>query len=122
VGGFVPAMKGKPLFSSDQIVNISDLQRKWRSVVEPKLHEMPFLMMFSGSEPRATILSYDNFKKLWEKVTEAAELELKLELLCRILENEKGGQALVPLAEVIKKAGITAEDLEAAPDVDLEND
>ena len=29
---------------------------------------------------------------------------------------------MVPLAEVIKKAGITAEDLEAAPDVDLEND
>jgi len=118
----VPVMNDKPLFSSDQIVNISDLQRKWRTVVEPKLHEMPFLMMFSGSEPRATILSYDRFQQLWQKVAAAAELELKLELLCRILENEKDGQAAVPLAEVIKKAGITAADLEAAPDVDLENE
>lgn len=33
----------KPLFSSDQIVNVSEVQRKWKSVVEPKLKKEPLL-------------------------------------------------------------------------------
>jgi hypothetical protein len=120
--GHVLAMKDKPLFSNDQIVNITDIQRKWRSVVEPKLKKLPFLMMFSGSEPKATILSYKRFEELWKKVKEASELQLKIELLYRILESEKNEKTTISLADVISKAGITAEDLEAAPDVELEND
>ncbi|MBO8129156.1 MAG: hypothetical protein H0Z39_08165 [Peptococcaceae bacterium] len=122
MGGYISIMKNKPLFSSEQIINISDLQRKWRSVVEPKLNKLPFLMMFSGSELKATILSYDKFEELWEKVNEAAELQLKMELLYRIFEKEKSGKAPVSLADVVLKTDITAEELEAAPDVELETD
>lgn len=111
----------KPLFSSNQIISVSDVQRKWRSVVEPKLDELPFLMMFSGSEPKATILSYKNFEELWQKVHEASELQIKLELLSRAIEMEKNEKPLVSLAEVVAKTGITAQDLEEAPDVELDN-
>lgn len=120
--GYIPTMKNKPLFSREQIVNISDLQRKWRSVIEPKLNNLPFLMMFSGSEPKATILSYDKFEELWEKVNEASELQLKIELLYRIFENQKSSEAPVSLTDVVLKTDITAEELEAAPDVELETD
>jgi hypothetical protein len=122
VGGYVFEMNKKPLFSSDQIISMSDIQRKWRSVIEPKLNKLPFLMMFSGSEPKATILSYDRFEELWEKVKEASEIELKMELLCRIIENEKSNKDYVSFADVVSKANITVEDLEDAPDVELEND
>lgn len=118
--GNAQAMKDKPLFSSDQIVNVTDLQRKWRKTVEPKLKTMPFLMLFSGSEPKAAILDYEEFERFWKKANEASELRLELELLYRILENEKTGEPLVPLVEVVSKTNITAEDLEAAPDVELE--
>lgn len=120
--GYIPTMKNKPLFSREQIVNISDLQRKWRSVIEPKLNNLPFLMMFSGSEPKATILSCDKFEELWEKVNEASELQLKIELLYRIFENQKSSKAPVSLTDVVLKTDITAEELEAAPDVELETD
>lgn len=120
--GSVLIMNKKPLFSSDQIINMSDLQRKWRSAVEPKLNQFPFLMMLSGSEPRATILSYEKFEELWQKVNEASELELKMELLCRIIENEKENKTTIPFADVVAKTDITAEDLEGAPDVQLEDE
>lgn len=120
MGGYVQIMKNKPLFSSDQIVNITDLQRKWRKVIEPKLNKLPFLMMFSGSEPKAAILSYEKFEELWEKVSEASELQLKLELLYRIFESERSGKPTVSLVDVVSKTDITAQELEAAPDVELE--
>jgi hypothetical protein len=122
MGGYVFQMNKKPLFSSDQIISISDIQRKWRSVIEPKLSKFPFLMMFSGMEPKATILSYDSFEELWEKVKEASEIELKMELLCRMIENVKNNREYISFADVVSKANITAEDLEDVPDVKLETD
>jgi hypothetical protein len=112
----------KPLFSSDQIVNVSDVQRRWKSVVEPKLENDPFVMMFSGSEPKATILSYDNFEELWQKVNEATELQLKLELAYRIIEQNVTKSPLLSLEEVVSQAGITLEDLEETPDVEIDAD
>ncbi|HHV08040.1 MAG TPA: hypothetical protein GXX69_07480 [Firmicutes bacterium] len=112
----------KPLFSSDQIVNVSEVQRKWKSVVEPKLNELPFVMMFSGSEPKATILSYDNFEELWQKVNETAELQLKLELAYRIIEQEVTKSPLLSLADVVSQTDLTAEDLAEAPDVEIDAD
>lgn len=112
----------KPLFSSDQIVNVSEVQRKWKSVVEPKLKKEPFVMMFSGSEPKATILSYDNFEELWQNVNEATELRLKLELAYRIIEQEAIKSPLLSLEDVVSQANITLEDLEEAPDVEIDAD
>jgi hypothetical protein len=77
-------------------------------------------MMFSGSEPKAAILSYEKFEELWEKVSEASELQLKLELLYRIFESERSGEPTVSLVDVVSKTDITAQELEAAPDVELE--
>jgi hypothetical protein len=112
----------KPLFSRDQIVNVSEVQRKWKSVVEPKLNELPFVMMFSGSEPKATIISYNNFEELWGKVNEAEELQLKLELAYRIIEQEATKSPLISLEDVVSKTDITLEDLEETPDVQIDAD
>ena len=79
-------------------------------------------MMFSRTEPKATILSYDSFEELWKKVKEASEIELKMELLCRMIENVKNNREYVSFADVVSRANITAEDLEDAPDVELETD
>lgn len=110
----------KPLFSSDQIVNISQVQRKWRKVVEPKLEQLPFLMMYSGSEPKATILSHEKFEKLWQRLDQSAELQLKLELAYRLIEREMSEEPLLSLKNLVSQTDITLEDLEEAPDVEID--
>jgi hypothetical protein len=57
----VTSMENKPSFIRDQIISISDIQRNWRKMVEPKLEEYPFIMMFSGSDPKAAFLNYENY-------------------------------------------------------------
>ncbi|MCL6559838.1 MAG: hypothetical protein K6U74_13790 [Firmicutes bacterium] len=83
--GPITSSDRKPAFTRDQIINAADLQRKWRTVVESKLGQMPFLLLFSGTEPKATVLSYDKFEELWRKAEEAPELSLQLELATRVL-------------------------------------
>ncbi|GAW93528.1 hypothetical protein Moth_0654 [Calderihabitans maritimus] len=123
MGGVALKEKNKPSFISDQIVNASDVQRKWRKVIEPKLERYPYLLMFSGSEPKATFMSFEKFEELWEKAYEAEELKLKIELICRMLVRCNGKEReLVDLSEVVSKAGITADDIEEAPDVELQDE
>ncbi|QNB44907.1 hypothetical protein BR63_00325 [Thermanaerosceptrum fracticalcis] len=122
MGGFILPKEQKPSFTSDQIVSVTDIQRNWRKVVEPKLKEQPFLLMFSGSEPKASFLNYEKFEELWAKAQETTELELKMELLCRLLANSTGEKALIPLKDVLAKSTITADDLQEAPDAQLEDE
>lgn len=112
----------QPPFTRDQIVTPADLSRQWRGKVEPKLREHPYVIVFSGSEPRTALMAYENFEALWQRAQEARELELKLEVLSRVLHTALSGQPLVPLAQVAEKAGITPEDLEMAGDVEVETE
>lgn len=116
------ASERKPSFTRNQIINATDIQRKWRSIVETKLAHEPFLLQFSGAEPKVALLSYDRFEKLWQSAGDAAELALKVELLQRLFSLSVTKAPLVSLADVIARAGITPEDLEAIPDVDLETE
>lgn len=121
-GGLFVADEHKPAFTRDQIINATDIQRKWRTVIEPKLNQMPFLLMFSGTEPKTAVLSYDKFEELWGKAKEAPELSLQLELMTRVLSMLIKKEPLVSLEDVVAKTGITAADLEATPDVELETE
>lgn len=114
------AVAEKPMFSSGQIINASDVQRKWKERIVPKLDEYPFLMMLSGSEPKAAIMSYEHFEELWEKSQEAAELRLQLELLTRMFTQRSSKRDLVPLAELVAESGILPEEL--VGDIDVESD
>jgi len=78
--------------------------------------------VFSGAEPRTALMSYENFEVLWQRADEASELQLQVELLSRILHTALSGQPLIPLAEVVERAGITPEELEMAGDVEIESD
>ncbi|MEW5867330.1 MAG: hypothetical protein AB1774_10800 [Bacillota bacterium] len=120
MGEMLTVTRHKPAFTRDQIISFTDLQRKWRTVVEPRLDEKQFLLVFSGSEPRTAILPYDNFEQLWQKAEESVELALQLELVTRLLSRALSKDALPSLSDVVLKAGITADELEAAPDVELE--
>lgn len=121
-GGPFVADERKPAFTRDQIINATDVQRKWRTVIEPKLNHMPFLLMFSGTEPKTTVLSYDKFEELWRKAEEASELSLQLELATRVLSMIINKDPLVSFVDVVAKTAITAADLEGTPDVELETD
>lgn len=112
----------KPSFTRDQIVSAGEVVRSWRRKVEPKLQEHPYVLVFSGAEPRTALMSYENFEVLWQRADEASELQLQVELLSRILHTALSGQPLIPLAEVAQKAGITPEELEMAGDVEIESD
>lgn len=112
----------QPSFTRAQIVKVTDVQRKWKTAIEGKLAEQPFLVMFSGAEPKTAMLSYEKFEELWRMAQKASELELQLELLRRTLAVEQDRRELSSLSSVMEKAGITIEELEAAPDVDLEID
>ncbi|MCL4516727.1 MAG: hypothetical protein M1379_14240 [Firmicutes bacterium] len=112
----------KPSFTRDQVVNTADVQRKWRSVIQPKVDKMPFVLVFSGSEPKTAVISYKKFEELWQKAAEASELELQHELLNRLLLSKQDSSDLTSLKDLAAKAGLTVEDLEASPDVDLEVD
>ena len=111
----------KPSFTSEQIINAAEMQRNWRKAVEPKLKEQPFLLMFSGSEPKASLISYDKFEELWMKAQELSELKLKMELVYRMLLN-KDKEQLIPLKTVLEDNSISWADLEEDPDVELEDE
>lgn len=115
-------MKREPMFSADQIVTSTDVVRHWRNLVEPKLDEHPFVMVFNSNRPRATVMAYDHFTSLWQKAQEASELKLQLELLARLIHQQLSNKPLKTLAEVVEDLGITPEELEAAGDVDIETD
>lgn len=112
----------KPRFSVDQIVTTTDVVREWRRTIEPKLAELPFILVMSGSEPRAAIMSYDRFADLWSMAQAAEELELQLEVMARLLHHAMSGERLLTLKEVVAELGITPEELEDTDDVDIEVD
>lgn len=101
-------------------MSATDVVRNWRSTVEPKLHAFPYVLVFSGSQPRTTILPYERFEALWERAEKAAELELELEVLARTLHVALSGESLVPLSDVLKQLRIEPGDLMG--DVDIEDD
>ncbi len=117
----VPTRK-RPPFTRDQMVSPADVQRKWRLNIEPRLREYPYILVVSGSEPRTTVMPYEGFEHLWQQAEEAAELDLKLEVLSRALAMVSGQQPLISFAELCEKLGVTAEDLKAAGDVEIETD
>ncbi|NPV81549.1 MAG: hypothetical protein HPY52_15020 [Firmicutes bacterium] len=113
----------KPTFTKEQIIGSSEVQRKWRSQVESKLRHQPYLVMFSGSKPKATIMDYEKFEALWQKAQESSELLLELESLRRVMSAADPTNAkLLSLKEVMAKANITEADLEESPDVELESE
>ncbi len=120
MAGGTAAMASKPPFTRDQIVSATDVARNWRSRVEPKLREFPYVLVFSGSDPRTTILPYDQFEALWQKAEKAAELELELEVLARVLHAALSREQLIPLTDVMKEFGITPDEL--AGDVDMDDE
>lgn len=115
-------MKREPVFSNDQIVTSTDVVRRWRDQVEPKLNKHPYVMVFNSNRPRATVMRYEHFESLWRKAQEASELELQLELLARLIYQQQSNKPLKTLAEVVEDLGITQEDLEAVGDVEIETD
>lgn len=120
MAGEAAAVASKPPFTRDQIVSATDVVRNWRGSVEEKLRSFPYVLVFSGPRPRATILSYDRFETLWQRAERSAELELVLEVLSRTLRLERSGEKLIPLADVVKKLGIKPDEL--VGDVELEDD
>lgn len=112
----------KPPFTRDQIVAATDVVRQWRLKIEPKLQSFPYILVFSGTDPRTTIMPYEKFEAMWQAAEQVAELELESEVLSRALHTALSGSPLISLGETVQKAGISWEDLEAAPDVELEAD
>ncbi|HEY3368134.1 MAG TPA: hypothetical protein VGK74_24040 [Symbiobacteriaceae bacterium] len=112
----------KPPFTTDQILSGTDVVRKWREKVEPRLSKFPYVLVFTGSEPRTTVMPYLQFESLWQRAEAAAELELKMEVLSRVLHLAVSGDALVSLEDAANKLGITAEELEAEGDVEIESE
>lgn len=115
-------MERKPTFTTDQIVTTTDVVKQWRKTVERKLNEVPFVLIMNGKNPKAAIMSYDNFLSLWRTAQEAEDILLRLEVLCRMAEQEKSGERLYTLKEVVEELGITPEDLEDIDDVDISVD
>jgi hypothetical protein len=112
----------KPPFTTDQIISGTDVVRKWREKVEPRLMRFPYVLVFAGSEPRTTVMPYGKFETLWQRAEAAAELELKMEVLSRVLHLSESGDILFALADAASRLGVTAEDLEAAGDVEIESE
>lgn len=112
----------KPPFTRDQIVAASDVVRHWRAKVEPKLQQHAYVLVFSGADPRTAVMPYDKFEGLWQRAEEAAELEVKVEVLSRLLQTALSGESLTSLAEVVERAGITPEEMAEVGDVEIEAD
>lgn len=110
----------KPPFTRDQIVSASDVVRNWRAKVEPRLREHPYVLVLSGADPKVAIMPYDAFEALWQRAERAGELALRVEVLERALHAASSGQPLVPLAELMAKVGLSAEDVGDPDDVDIE--
>ena len=109
--------KRRPLFTDNQIVHASDIQRSWRQACESRLDEEDFLVMHSGNKPRAAILEYEKFVLLWSLATAVIESQIVEEADRRLIAAS--GKTLTSLEELMAKSGITEQELESAPDVEL---
>jgi hypothetical protein len=114
------SVTGKPSFTADQIVDATDIQRRWKASVEEKLASEPYLVLLSGKKARAVIMEYDKFSALWEKANTLSESLLEMEALNRVLSARLSGERLIPFKEVMAEAGITKQDLDKMPDVKLD--
>jgi len=119
-GAVMVPRKKRPSFTDEQIVNATDVQRNWKEVVEPRLSEVPYLIMLSRYKPKAAILDYPVFVDLWQRSMEYDEMKLKMEVLLRYAETQKSGRKSTTLQEWLAEENITMEDLEEMPDVDIE--
>jgi hypothetical protein len=109
----------KLMFADDQVVHATEVQRNWKKIVESRLPMVDFLVMYSGKAPKAVILEYDKFVALWRKAQELADRWIELEATQRVLRAGASGKPLTTLKELAGKAGITQEELENTPDVEL---
>ncbi len=107
----------RPVFSDDQIVHASDIQRRWKQTLESKLPVVDFLVMYSGSKPKAAILDYEKFVALWQMAMSVADEMVEIEATRRVIEAS--GRTLTSLDELIRKAGISREELKETPDVEF---
>lgn len=112
----------KPSFTADQIVNATDVQRKWKSEVEEKLLEFPYLVLMNGKTPRVVIMEYDKFESMYQKLDALEEDLLEMESINRLLAAKLSGEKLSTFEEVLAEIGMTKEDLDKLPDVELENE
>jgi len=67
-------------------------------------------------------MPYLKFETLWQRAEAAAELELKMEVLSRVLHLAVSGDSLISLADAANKLGMTSEDMEAVGDVEIESE
>lgn len=114
------SMNNKPLFTADQIVNATDIQRQWKSGIENRLTDQPYLVLLSGKTPRAVIIDYSKFAAMWQKMYDLSESLIEMEALNRVLSARLSGEQLTSLKDVLAEAGITKEDLDRMPDVKLD--
>ncbi len=120
--GVVAVHAYKPSFTRDQIVSSSDVQRRWRTAIEDKFQTYPFVVVFSGAQPQSVVLSYNEFERLWERAARADELEVKVETLSRLFAHASSKSAAIALPEMVAEIGISLSELEAEPDVDLDDE
>jgi len=112
----------KPSFTADQIVNATDIQRRWKAEIEGKLSDLPYLVLMAGKAPRVVIMEYDKFENLWQKLEALGKDLLEMEAMNRVLAASISGKKLSSLKEVMAKVGITQEELDKLPDVKLEDE
>lgn len=91
----------QPPFTNHQILSGTDVVRKWREKVEPRLTRFLYVLVFSGSEPRTTVMPYRKFENLWQRAEAAVELELRLEVMSRVPWKRclPGSEALTLITE-----------------------
>lgn len=114
------AVREKPFFTRDQIINATDIQRRWKSEIEDKLGALPYLVLLTGKTPKVVIIDYQKFEALWQKIEALTEDLLEMEALNRVFSARLAGERTIPLREVMEKAGITQEEIDSMPDVDLD--
>lgn len=113
-------LRKKPSFTRDQIVNTTDIQRRWKSEIEDKLNELPYLVLLAGKNPRVVIMDYDKFEALWQKTEVLTEELLVLEAMNRVFSARLSSEKPIPLREAMERLGITQEEIDNMPDVELE--
>jgi len=122
VGVMTSKKEKRPSFTDEQIINVTDVQRNWKTEVVPKLGVLPYLVVLRRQKPKVAIMDYKAFVDLWQRAQEFSELQLKMEVLLRYVEQENSGRKLTTLRELLSKANISLEDLEAMLDVEIEPD
>ena len=96
--------------------------RRWRTAIEGKFQTYPFAVVFSGAQPQSVVLSYDEFGRLRERAARAGELEVKVETLSRLSAHASSKSATIALPEMVAEMGVSLAELEAGPDVDLDDE